>query len=150
MPEDKPMFEIGAEGVDVKAIMEKIRKNIEEKKKTGFYDNYDLSGISRLELESVIKEEEFLDYYTQVLQRTCDIDIGDFEIVNEGGIFGSLEVLAKKVMWKLLKFYTYRMFNQQKEFNCQMVNAFISLRRTIDQRFTDLEKRLDSINISKN
>ncbi|MBI1884584.1 MAG: hypothetical protein HYS08_10350 [Chlamydiae bacterium] len=136
-------FQIGAEGIDIEKIMGKIRANIEEKKKAGVYEKYDLSGISRLEVENISTEEEFLNYYIEILQRTCDVNIGDFEIINEGGILGSFEVLAKKVVWKLLKFYTYRLFSQQKEFNCQVTNAFLSLRKHMDTRFKEIHERLD-------
>lgn len=138
-----PIFEIGAEGVDVKKIMQDIEARIEEKKKSGVYEKYDLSGISKLELENIASEEEFLNYYTEILQRTCDINIADFPIINEGGWLGSIEVWAKKIMWKLLKFYTYRLFTQQKEFNCQVTNAFLSLRKCMDERFKEIHERLD-------
>jgi hypothetical protein len=142
MSEEK-IVEIGAEGIDVEAIMKKIRASIEEKKKAGVYEKYDLSGIPRLEIENIATEEEFLNYYVEILQRTCDVHIGDFEIINEGGFFGRIEVVVKKIIWKLLKFYTYRLFSQQKEFNCQVTNAFISLRKYMDSRFKEIHKRLD-------
>lgn len=137
------IFEIGAEGIDVEKIMAQIRARIEEKKKSGAYAQYDLSGISKLELENIASEEEFLNYYTEVLQRTCDINIGDFPIINEGGLVGQIEVLTKKILWKLLKFYTYRLFTQQKEFNAQVTSAFLSLRKVMDQRFKEIHERLD-------
>lgn len=140
---EEKLFEIGADHVDVEKIMADIRESIEEKRKAGVYDSYDLAGISRLELKNLANEEEFLDYYTEILQRTCDINIADFPIVNEGGLVGHVEVIAKKIMWKLLKFYTYRLFTQQKEFNCQVTNAFLSLRKTLDQRFKEINERLD-------
>ncbi|MBI1870765.1 MAG: hypothetical protein HYS07_06205 [Chlamydiae bacterium] len=148
MAED--IFKVGAEGIDVEKIMQQIRARIEEKKKAGVYEKYDLSGISRLELENMTKEEEFLNYYTEILQRTCDIDISDFPIINEGGFLGRIEVLVKKILWKLLKFYTYRLFAQQKEFNCQVTNAFLSLRKVMDTRFKEMHERLDHISKIKN
>ena len=143
------LFEIGADGINVEEIMTKIRERIEEKKKAGVYDQYDLSGISRLELENIASEEEFLNYYTEILQRTCDINIADFPIVNEGGVLGRIEVIVKKILWKLLKFYTYRLFTQQKEFNCQVTDAFISLRKCMDSRFKEIHERLDYLTKKK-
>ena len=142
MSEEK-LFEVGAEGVDVEKIMRGIQARIEEKKKAGYYDQYDLSGIPRLELENIDSEEEFLNYYMEILQRTCDVNIGDFPIRNEGGLLGGVEVIVKKTIWKLLKFYTYRLFTQQKEFNCQVTNAFLSLRKYMDMRFQKIHERLD-------
>ena len=142
MAEDK-MFEIGAGGVDVEKIMQKIRSRIEEKKKAGVYEQYDLSGISRLEIENIASEEDFLNYYADMLQKACQIDIGDFEIVNEGGLLGPIEVFVKKIIWKLLKFYTFRIFTQQREFDCQVTNAFLSLRKYADTRFKEIHERLD-------
>ncbi len=139
----EPIFKIGAEHIDVEKIMQEIQTRIEEKKKKGVYDQYDLSGISKIEFENIATEEEFLTYYTDILQRTCDINIADFPIMNEGGFLGHIEVFVKKIIWKLLKFYTYRLFTQQKEFNCQVTNAFLSLRKCMDIRFKEIHERLD-------
>lgn len=146
---EEKLFEVGAEGIDVEKIMEKIRVRVEEKKKAGLYDRYDLTGITKLELENLTSEEEFLNYYTRILQRTCDVNIGDFPIVNEGGLLGRLEVLVKKIIWKLMKFYTYRLFTQQKEFNCQVANAFVSLRKVMDQRFKEMNEKLETLRKEK-
>ena len=144
MGEDK-IFEIAADKVDVEKIMSTIRTRIEEKKKAGLYNQYNLSGISRLELEHLSSEEELLDYHLETLMRTGDIYIGDFEIVNKGGFLGPIEVLIKKIIWKLLKFYTYQLFSQQKEFNCQLTNACISLRKYMDRRFKEIHERLNAL-----
>ena len=90
-------------------------------------------------------EQEFLQYYLRLIQSTCDINIGDFEIVNKGGFLGKPVVALKKVLWKLLKFYTYRLFSQQKEFNCQTVNTIISLQKKLDKDLDDIRTCLDAL-----
>jgi len=127
------IFEIGAEGVDVKKIMAEIEERVARKKEAGIYDCYDLSRIETLELSKIKSEAEYLNYLMKVIQQTWDIDIGDFPIYSKGGIFGKPAVMFKKIIWKLLKFYTYRLFSQQKEFNCQVANAISSLKSKIDE-----------------
>ena len=51
-------------------------------------------------------------------------------------------MLLKKLIWKLLKFYTYRLFSQQKEFNCQVVNAITSLNKRWEEEIEEIKKRL--------
>ncbi|MCX6355786.1 MAG: hypothetical protein NTZ78_12920 [Candidatus Aureabacteria bacterium] len=127
------IFEIGAEGVDVKNIMAEIEERVARKKEAGIYDRYDLSRIETLELSKIKSEAEYLNYLIKVIQQTWDIDIGDFPIYSKSGILGKPAVMLKKVIWKLLKFYTYRLFSQQKEFNCQVANAISSLKNKIDE-----------------
>ena len=141
----KDIFEINVENVDVASLMEKIRKRVEEKKESGLYDQYNLDNVSVLELDTISSEQEFLQYYLDVIQRTCDIDIGPFRIINKGGSFGKMAVLTKKIIWNLLKFYTYRMFNQQKEFNCQIVNTILTLNKKIDAQFEEVNRKLDQL-----
>jgi hypothetical protein len=107
------------------------------------YDKYDLSRIAALELGSIKSEADFFDYLLKVIQQTWDIDIGDFPIYPKGGILGAPAVWLKKVIWKLLKFYTYRLFSQQKEFNCQMANAISSLNSKLDKEIAALKKAAD-------
>ena len=134
------IFEIGADGVDVKGVMRDIEERVARKKRAGVYDRYDLSRIASLELKNVKSEADFLDYSLKVIQQTWDIDIGDFPIYSKGGMLGKPFVLLKKTIWKLLKFYTYRLFSQQKEFNCQITNAITSLNRKLDTELTKIKK----------
>jgi hypothetical protein len=131
MAEDR-IIEIGADGVDTDEIMRRIRARIEEKRKAGVYDKYNLTGITKLEVAEAKSEEDFLRYSLKMLQRTHEIDVADFPIPNKGGPFGWLAVLVKKVLWYLLKFYTWRMWTQQREFNAQVVNTLRALNRKID------------------
>jgi hypothetical protein len=136
-------FQIGADGVDVKKIMQEIEERVARKKAAGVYDKYDLSRIAALELSSVKNEADFLDYSLKVIQQTWDIDIGDFPIYSKGGILGAPAVWLKKAVWKMLKFYTYRLFSQQKEFNCQMANAICSLKARVDAELAALKKKTE-------
>ena len=134
------IFEIKDEKIDVQKIMEQIDKRVEEKKKTGVYDKYDLSRVSNLEIEKITDERDFLEYYLKVAKKTCDIDIGSFEIYSKGGILGKPAVWFKKIIWHCLKFYTYRLFNQQKEFNVQITNVLISLNQKLDKSLGEIKK----------
>ena len=131
MAEDR-IIEIAADGVDTDEIMRRIRERIEAKRTAGVYDKYNLTGITKLEVAEAKSEEDFLRYSLKMLQRTHEIDIADFPIPNKGGPFGWLAVLVKKVLWHLLKFYTWRMWTQQREFNAQVVNTLRTLNRKID------------------
>jgi hypothetical protein len=129
---DEPIIEINTDGVDTDEIMRQIRARIDTKRAAGVYDRYNLTGITKLEVAEAKSEEDFLRYSLKMLQRTHEIDIADFPIPNKGGPFGWLEVLVKKALWYLLKFYTWRMWTQQREFNAQVVNTLRALNRKID------------------
>jgi len=119
-------FGLTAPALDAEALVGRIRDRVEEKRRSGAYEGYDLEGIAALDFEKELSEEDFLRYYLQVVERLSDVNYGDFEIVPKGGPFGRLEVLLKKTIWKLLRFYTYRLFSQQREFDCQVAEALQS------------------------
>ena len=117
------MFQIGADGVDVAAIQREIEDRVARKKEAGVYDRYDLSRVAALELSGVKSEADFLEYSLKVIQQTWDLDIGDFPIYSKGGILGAPAVLLKKAIWKLHKFYTFRLWSQQNQTNALLLAA---------------------------
>lgn len=134
------IFDIRADGIDTEKITEEIRKRVAEKKRAGVYDKYNLEGLAARDIKQLETEKDFLDYYLELIQHTCDIDIGDFEIPSKGGILGTPAAKIKRLLWIVLRFYTYRLFSQQKEFNFQLVNTIMSLNKRIDE----LEEKLTS------
>ncbi len=119
-------FGLTAQALDAEALVGRFRERVDEKRRSGSYEGYDLEGIAALDFEKELSEEDFLRYYLQVVERLSDVNYGDFEIVPKGGPFGRIEVLLKKTIWKLLRFYTYRLFSQQREFDCQVAEALQS------------------------
>lgn len=137
-------FEIKTPGVDVKEIMSQIRERIEEKRRAGFYDSYRIpASVAALEIDKIRNNEEFLDYYLRSIWRTADIDLGDFLICSKTFLFGRPIVWLKKFIWKLLKFYTFRLFSQQKTFNARMVNLVQLMNRRYEERLAELEKKIE-------
>ncbi len=141
----KETFSVAADGIDVDKIIEKIRERVEKKKATGVYDKYNLDNITKLEVAQAKSYEDFLRYYLKIIRRTYLLDIDDFEIPSKGGILGKPAVWLKKIVWNLLKFYTYRMFTQQREFNLQIVHTLVALNRKIDKNHKELLKKLEEL-----
>jgi len=132
-------FEIKAKDIDVAVIMQEIKDRVEKKKKEGIYDKYNLEHVVVKDVAELKTEKDFLNYYLELIQHTCDIDIGDFEIPSKGGFLGKPMAKFKRLIWIILRFYTYRLFSQQKEFNFQLVNTIMSLNKRIEE----LEKKLE-------
>jgi len=110
--------------------------------KNNKYQNYDLSKVSRYLLASIKDQKQYINENIKIINKSWAIDINDFEIlIKKEGILSLLEFLFKKVIWKLLKFYTYRLFSQQREFNMQMKDAVTLL-------YSDYQKRLNIIETS--
>jgi len=135
-------FAIESDGLDVDSIMREIKQRVEKKKSAGVYDKYNLEGLTVKDIQQIKNEGDFLNYYIELIQNTCDIDIGDFQIPSKGGIFGRPIAKLKRFVWIMLRFYTYRLFSQQKEFNFQLVNTLISINKKLDGRVKELEDRL--------
>jgi len=92
-----------------------------------------LDTIRELDIKALKDNTEVLSRVIAHMRESAVIDIGDFEIVNTGGPFGRLEVLVKKTIWKLLRFYTYRMFSQQRAFNMQVVAVLEAMWRRLEE-----------------
>ena len=146
MPDERGKgFDITAPALDAEALAAEVRERVRKKKESGAYDGYDLSGIASLDYEKELSEEDFLRYYLQVVERLSDLNYGDFEIASKGGRFGRAEVFLKKTIWKLLRFYTYRLFSQQREFDCQVAEALGSHYRWSRQEIDRLTRELEEL-----
>jgi len=138
-------FEIATPGVDVQKIVARIQGRVEEKRQAGVYDRYNLSAIKAIEMDNLKSDEAYLEYYLRTIWRAADIDLGDFEIPAKTPVIGKPVVLLKKVIWKLLKFYTFRLFTQQKDFNTKMVSVAEGINRKLDRKLAVLEDRLERL-----
>ncbi len=127
------VFSINLDKIDVREIVHAVKERVEKKKAAGVYDKYNLVGITKLEVSQARSEEEFLRYHLRTLRKTWEIDIGDFEIPSKGGLLGRPAVWLKKAIWFLLKFYTFRMFTQQRDFNLQVVNTLQALNSKVEK-----------------
>lgn len=133
------VFSINLDTIDVREIVRAVKERVEKKRAAGVYDKYNLVGITKLEVSQARSEEEFLRYHLRTLRKTWEIDIGDFEIPSKGGLLGRPVVWLKKAIWFLLKFYTFRMFMQQRDFNLQVVNTLQALNTKIEKLSQELK-----------
>ena len=135
-------FEINTPGIDVEAIVATIRERVEEKQQAGVYDQYNISPAVALEMDNLKTDADYLNYYLDKIWRAADIDLGDFPIHSKTPVVGQAAVLLKKIIWKLLKFYTFRLFSQQKDFNVKMASIVHGLEMKYEQRLAVLEEKL--------
>ena len=141
-----------AEGIDVNRIMQEIKQQVVRKKHDGFYNTYDLSDLAKINVQEIRDDEEFFQYYMKVIQHSWDINIGTYPIPSKGGILGKPMVWLKKAIWHMLKFYTYRLFSQQKDYNAQVANVLQSLNTqmvakcdALHDRVKKLEEQIESL-----
>lgn len=142
------MFEINASGVDVDRIVKDVRAAAEKKMKDGIYSDARVARAERANLVNLQDEDQFLSFYLQCLRDAVYVDISDFDIHERRRGFAPLLVGLKKTIWKLLKFYTYRLWSQQNQVNGLLVTSvegldekFIARIRKLEQRVEELEKR---------
>ena len=111
-------METGLDEAAEAGLDREAREAVRSRDGSGTCGTDDLDFVEVKELQD---SAEVVSRVLTLMSTTCLIDIGDFEIPNRGGPIGKVEVFVKRFVWKLLRFYTYRMFSQQREFNAQMV-----------------------------
>ncbi len=143
------IFEIGAGGIDVDRVVAEIQKTVAEKSEQGHYTDARVARAERTNLANLQNEEEFLSFYLECLRDAAFVDISDFDIIERRPRFGSLLVALKRAIWKLLKFYTYRLWSQQNQVNGLLLAAIETSDnqsrehiRALEKRITELEAQL--------
>jgi hypothetical protein len=140
------IFQIGATGVDTEQIVRDIQQSVEKKIADGVYDDARIARAERANLVNLRTEEQFIGFYLKCLRDAVFVDISDFEIrERRATVFAPVLVALKKVLWKLLKFYTYRLWSQQNQVNGLVVVALEGVDEKYAARIRELEARIKAL-----
>lgn len=142
MATTQPAFTIGADGINVENLVADLRASVADKMRAGRYTDVRIARAERTNLQNLQSEEEFLQFYLDCLRDAVFVDIGDFEIIERRARFSSLLILLKRTIWKLLKFYTYRLWSQQNLVNGLLLSAVETADQRTRDRLRELEDRL--------
>lgn len=141
----KSIFQIGAEGVDVRRIVEEVQAEAERKMKNGTYADARIARAERTNLAALRTSDEFLTFYLRCLRDAVFVDISDFEIHERRRFFAPFFIALKKLIWNLLKFYTYRLWSQQNQVNGLLVTSIEGLDQKYADRIRKLEERIAAL-----
>ncbi len=136
---------IDAEGVDTEALVEEIRKAVEQRRARGEYDDSRIALAERHNLQNLKNDPAFLERYLECMKPLTHVDISDFEIIEKRARFGSLLVKLKTSIWKLLRFYTFRLWSQQNQVNGILLSAIELLESRYQRRIDELESRIEKL-----
>lgn len=142
---DNAELKIGADGVDTSSIVKSIQDSVQEKMKNGFYNDPAISRAERANIANITSDDEFLALFLDNLRDTAFVDINDFEITERRKTGSGALVMLKKAIWKMLKFYTYRLWSQQNQVNGIMLAAMEGMHSTFRRRITDLEDKIEKL-----
>ena len=134
---------IGAEGIDVEALVREVQEEVSRKREQGVYSDARIGRAERHNLMYMADSEELLRFYLKCLKDGVHVDINDYTIEDKrSGFSGKVLVKFKTVIWKLLKFYTFRMWHQQNQINALLVTALESSYKQSEKRIAALEARI--------
>lgn len=123
MNPENPAISIGADGIDAGAVVAQIQAEVARKRAAGAYDEARVARAERNNLLTLKDDASFMEQYLLCLRQIVAVDINDFEIIEKRGRFAPALVRLKKTIWKLLKFYTFRLWSQQNQTNALLLAA---------------------------
>lgn len=138
-------FEIGADNVDSEAIMARIEAIVARKRVSGMYQDARIALAERYNLENLRGEAEFLERYLECMREAVLVDINDFAISERRRWFSLPLVAFKRMLWKFLKFYTYRLWSQQNQINGLLLVAIEETDRLYRERIDKLQARVEAL-----
>lgn len=143
--DNRPLFSIGAEGANTEKIMAEIKAAVADKTARGLYRDMRVAQAEKANLVNLSDDESFLKYYLECLRNAVFVDINDFEIRERRCFASAFFVALKKIIWNILKFYTYRLWSQQNQINGLLVTAVESLDEKYRARTETLERKLATL-----
>jgi hypothetical protein len=135
------VFQVGAPGVNVEALVAGIRATVARKTEQGLYGDLRVARAERTNLAN-LSAGDFDAYYLETLRDAVFVDINDFDIQERRSFCPRLMIGFKRAIWKVLKFYTYRLWSQQNEINGLLLSATETTDRKYRDKIQELETRL--------
>jgi len=136
------IFTIGADGVDAEKIVTGIRETVNRKMAQGLYRDARIARAEKLNLNALRDDEQFFAFYLDCLRQAAYVDINDFPITERRRFGARFWVFVKTATWKLLKFYTFRLWSQQNELNALLVTTVEGLDEKYRNKIAALERRI--------
>ena len=139
---ETPVLSIGAPGLDVARLVADLQATVERKARDGVYADARVARAEKTNLVNLRGSDDFITFYLACLRDAVFVDISDFEIRERRRFLGPFLVAFKTVVWKLLKFYTYRLWSQQNQVNGLVITALEGMEEQSAARIAALEKRI--------
>jgi hypothetical protein len=146
---DTSDVKIGAEGVDVAALMAQIKAEVARKTSEGLYADLRVAVAEKTNLDQIKDQDGFFALYLESLREAVAIDINDFPITERRRALSPLLVRFKKGIWNTLKFYTYRLWSQQNQVNSMLLALAEELDDRYKRRIDALEARIKELEANK-
>ena len=140
---DESIFQTEAESGA--RVMQEIQATVDRNLKSGVYNDARIARAERHNLSQLKSEDEFLSFYLSCLREASVVDISDYEIHERRRSLSPLLVRIKTGIWKVLKFYTYRLWSQQNQVNGLLVTAIEGMQEKYQMRIDALEKRVNEL-----
>lgn len=138
--------QVNAGDINVSDLVKEIRDEVAKKRQEGVYTDARIGRAERHNLMYMADSEELLRFYLHCLRDGVHVDINDYQIEDRRtGWQGKALVKMKTVIWKLLKFYTFRMWHQQNQINGLMVTAIESSFQQYEKKIASLEERISQL-----
>lgn len=142
MHSESPAISIGTDGIDTRAVVAQIQAEVARKRAAGAYDEARVARAERNNLLTLKDDASFMEQYLLCLRQIVAVDINDFEIIEKRGRLAPLLVRLKKTIWKLLKFYTFRLWSQQNQTNALLLAAIEHLETRHRREIAALQERI--------
>ena len=145
MSDNEQLLSIGAPGLDVDRLVAEIQATADRKMRDGVYSDARVARAEKTNLVHLRGTDGFLTFYLACLRDAVFVDISDFEIRERRSAFAPALVALKKVIWKLLKFYTYRLWSQQNQTNGVLLAALETMHRRHKEEIAALRARVEAL-----
>ncbi len=136
------IFKINTPDIQTEKIIADIREAVAEKMKDGRYSDAVVARAERTNLTSLQNDDEFMEFYIECLRDSVFVDINDFEIIERRSSLSNIFVSIKRLIWKSLKFYTYRLWSQQNQVNGLLLSAIENMEKRYKDKISALESRV--------
>jgi hypothetical protein len=120
-------------------------RTAEEKRESGAYKAAGLEDLESRSPLSFRNSESFLSFYLENLRENAFVDICDFEIIERRSRFKKPLVRLKRLIWAMLRFYTYRLWSQQNQINGLLLAAAEGIHEQQIEKINSLENRVRAL-----
>jgi phosphopantetheinyl transferase (holo-ACP synthase) len=143
------MIKVFGKNIDNDQIAKRIMHDAEQRHKDANISMPQLQAGRISSPADYANNEAFLDALLIILHDTAFVNFGDFEIIERRKHLGKPLVAFKKIIWSLLRFYTFRLWSQQNDVNGFLLSSLQVIHENANEKIARLEARIAELEKQK-
>lgn len=134
---------------NIDGLMARLRERVRERRAAGAYEDPVAAQAERTRFAAMAREDDSMGPLLAQLHLVNWVNYQDPGLTAPRSVRDRLEGVVKRVLWKLLSFYHFRLFGQQNRINKLLLLGMDDYHRWVEGRCRGLDDRIAGLETAR-